>query len=53
MSISRSGSVQRTPTLHGESDGDFFFKRQLSRMLQRKCHWELHSPNEDAYSSFV
>ena len=23
MSISRSGSVQRTPTLHGESDGDF------------------------------
>lgn len=25
MSISRSGSVQRTPTLHGESDGDFFF----------------------------
>lgn len=26
MSISRSGSVQRTPTLHGESDGDFFFE---------------------------
>lgn len=25
MSISRSGTVQRTPTLHGESDGDFFF----------------------------
>lgn len=29
MSISRSGSVQRTPTLHGESDGGFFFEKTI------------------------